>query len=218
MGKIQTYTIDSEESKTTLCEFGYATDKSPHNVIPHFHKHPYTPIYSLLLGPYRNRPINFCEIGVAGGYSIEMWRKYFDIRTNIVAMDYSNQLLQGVAARGYQNVFPVPLDVTSEEDMNSKFTHLNAQFDIILDDSDHNFESHVKIVRTLTKFLKPGGILMIEDINRSDNAEKYEAAFTSVSGEDLLAPFESVYYIKAEHKNKFSDNYNNDGILVFIKA
>jgi hypothetical protein len=49
--------------------------------------------------------------------------------------------------------------------MESRFREINFQFDIILDDSDHVFESHIKIVRTLTKFLKPGGMLIIEDVS-----------------------------------------------------
>ena len=36
-------------------------------------------------------------------------------------------------------------------------------------------------------------------------------------GEELLSLFESVYYVKAEHKNRFSGDYNNDSLLVFIK-
>lgn len=214
MGKIQTFTINSENSKTQLCEFGHSTDKSPHNNIPHFHKHPYTPIYSLLLGPYRNRSILFCEIGVAGGYSVEMWRRYFNIESIIVAMDNSEELLDSVNNRGLQNVFPLKIDVKNEEGMNSRFRQINFQFDIILDDSDHEFESHIKIVRTLTKFLKPGGMLIIEDVFRSNSADKYEAAL----GPELLAPFESVYYINAEHVNKFSGDFNNDSLLVFIKS
>lgn len=214
MGKIQTFTIDSENSKTDLCKLGYATDKSPHNLIFHFHKHPYTPIYSFLFGPYRNKIIQFCEIGVAGGYSIEMWRNYFNIHSAIVAMDYDINLLDNVTKRNLHNVFCMKIDVSNEDILEEKFKNMGVQFDIILDDSDHCFESHIKIVKKLAKYVKPGGMLIIEDVNRSDSAEKYEEAL----GETLLIPFESVYYVKAEHKNKFSGNYNNDTLLVFVKS
>ena len=213
MVKIQTYTIDSHDAKTDLCVFGDKTDKSPHNVWLHYHKHPYTPIYSLLLGPYRNKVINFCEIGVAGGDSITMWKKYFHEDTQIFGMDSSPGYLEMLKEKEYPNVFPIHIDVTNEEYMREKLNEINITFDIILDDSDHTIDSQRKIVKSFLPFLKAGGLLIIEDVNRSESAEKYEAYF----GEELLNNFESIYYIKAEHKNRFSGDYNNDSLLIFIK-
>jgi SAM-dependent methyltransferase len=213
MVKIQTYTIDSHEAKTELCIFGDTTDKSPHNIWLHYHKHPYTPIYSLLLGPYRNKVINFCEIGIAGGDSIKMWKKYFHEDTHIFGMDSSPGFLDMLAQKEYKNVFPLHIDVTNEEYMREKLKEINTTFDIVLDDSDHNIDSQRKIVRTFLPFLKSGGMMIIEDVNRSEPAEKYEEFF----GEELLNHFESIYYIKAEHKNRFSGDYNNDSLLIFIK-
>ena len=216
MVKIQTYTIDSHEAKTDLCVFGETTDKSPHNVWLHYHKHPYTPIYSLLLGPYRNSLIHFCEIGIAGGDSIKMWRKYFHENTRIFGMDSSPGFLEMLTEKEYPNVFPVHVDVTDEEYMCEQLKNLNTVFDIVVDDSDHLIESQKKIVKSFLPFIKPGGMLIIEDVNRSESvsvAEKYEEYF----GEELLSLFESIYYIKAEHKNRFSGDYNNDSLLVFIK-
>jgi SAM-dependent methyltransferase len=189
------------------------SDKSPHNIIAHFHKHPYTPIYSLLLGPLRNKPITFCEIGIAGGYSIKMWRNYFCKETTIVAMDYDPNLVAYIEMCKIPNVITSLINVKDENVIESSFSTLGLIYDIILDDSDHEFDSHILLVKKATQFLKPGGILLIEDIYRRNTAQMYETAL-----EGLLAPFESVYYIKAEHKNRFSGDWNNDGILAFIKA
>jgi predicted O-methyltransferase YrrM len=115
--------------------------------------------------------------------------------------------------RGYSNVFPIYIDVTNEEYMNETLKEIDTTFDIILDDSDHSIESQRKVVRSFLPFLKAGGLLIIEDVNRSESAEKYEEYF----GEELLNNFESIYYIKAEHKNRFSGDYNNDSLLIFIK-
>jgi SAM-dependent methyltransferase len=213
MVKIHTYTIDSHDAKTDLCVFGETTDKSPHNVWLHYHKHPYTPIYSLLLGPYRNKVIKFCEIGIAGGDSIKMWKKYFHEDTQIFGMDSSPGFLEMLKEKGYSNVFPIYIDVTNEEYMNEILKEIDTTFDIILDDSDHNIESQRKVVRSFLPFLKASGLLIIEDVNRSESAKKYEEYF----GEELLNNFESIYYIKAEHKNRFSGDYNNDSLLIFIK-
>jgi len=211
--RIHTFTINSEESHTELCDLGNMSDKSPHNIIGHYHKHPYTPIYSLLFGHFRNKSITFCEIGIAGGYCIKMWRDYFCKETKIVAMDYDPQLLRNIENVNFQNVITQFINVQDEECIEKSFNNLGMTYDIILDDSDHIFESHINVVKKATQFLKPGGMLLIEDVFLNNNAQKYEDALG-----DLLIPFESVYYIKGEHKNRFSGNWNNDGILVFIKA
>lgn len=213
--KIQTFTIDSESSKTDLCELGNKSDKSPHCVWLHYHKHPYTPIYSLLLGPYRNKVIQFCEIGVAGGESIKMWREYFNREETVIwAMDCSPGFLAMLEERQLKNIKTSLIDVADVESIRRVFSSCDGEFDIIVDDSDHNFDSHKKIVETVVNYLKPGGILIIEDVERAISAEKYEAHF----GKDLLDRFESVYYIKAEHEKRFSGDFNNDSLLIFVKS
>ena len=213
MVRIHTFTIDSEESKTELCEFGDKTDKSPHNIWLHYHKHPYTPIYSLLFGPYRNKVINFCEIGIAGGDSITMWKRYFHKDTKIFAMDNGVAFLEKLAEKKHEHVIPIHIDVTNEEYMKLQLKNLDSQFDIVIDDSDHSVDSQKKIVRRFLPYVKSGGMIIIEDVYRSNSAESYQ----ELLGEELLNQFESVYYIKGEHKNRFSGNWNNDALLVLIK-
>jgi trans-aconitate methyltransferase len=213
--KIQTFTIDSESSKTDLCELGNKSDKSPHCVWLHYHKHPYTPIYSLLLGPYRNKQTTFCEIGVAGGESIKMWREYFSCKDTVIwAMDCSPGFLAMLHERGLHNVHTALIDVTDKECINNVFGSTTKKFDIIVDDSDHYFDSHLKLVNVLVNYLNPGGILIIEDVERAISAEKYEEAL----GAEILSRFESIYYIKAEHQKRFSGDFNNDSLLIFIKS
>lgn len=214
MNKIKTFIIDSGDSKTYLCELGNKSDKSPYCIWEHFHRHPYTPIYSLLLAPYRNKTIQFCEIGIAGGESIKMWREYFNPDSVIYAMDSCAEFLDMTNHRNLKNVVTQHIDVGDPVYMNKVFTDINEQFDIIVDDSDHNFESQKNIISVVVNFLKPGGLLIIEDVERSISAEKYEEKL----GPALLSLFESVYYIKGEHNNKYSGDYNNDTLLVFVKV
>jgi SAM-dependent methyltransferase len=214
MNKIKTFIIDSGDSKTDLCELGNKSDKSPYCIWEHYHKHPYTPIYSLLLAPYRNKTINFCEIGIAGGESIKMWREYFNPDSVIYAMDSCDDFLAMTNNRNLKNVVTRHIDVGDPVYMNKVFTDINTQFDIIVDDSDHNFESQKNIISVVVNFLKPGGLLIIEDVERSISAEKYEENL----GPALLSLFESVYYIKGEHNKKYSGDYNNDTLLVFVKV
>lgn len=213
--RIQTFTIDAESAKTELCELGNKSDKSPHCVWLHYHKHPYTPIYSLLLGPYRRKPITMCEIGVAGGDSIAMWRNYFTCKETVIwAMDCSQEFLAMLQDRNLANVSTSLIDVNHEASIHTAFEGTGVQFDILVDDSDHTFESHLRLVRSVGPYLKPGGLFIIEDIERRRSAAEYEAAL----GAESLEMFESIYYIKAEHEKKFSGDFNNDGLLVFIKS
>jgi hypothetical protein len=75
---IPTFVIDSSKAPTDLCFLGASAnaDKSPFN--PNGHRHPYTPLYNVLLAPHRYKPIHFGEIGVAMGASVHMWRHYFE--------------------------------------------------------------------------------------------------------------------------------------------
>ena len=97
--------------------------------------------------------------------------------------------------------------------MNLQLKNIDTQFDIMIDDSDHQYISQKKIVRSFLPYIKSGGMIIIEDVYRSNSAESYE----ELLGEELLNQFESVYSIKAEHKNKFSGDWNNDALLVLIK-
>ena len=76
---IQNIVIDSTNSFTELCELGknIGIDKSPYNVNPNVHKHPYTGVYSMLLGPLKHKEIRFAEIGIAAGGSVILWNQYF---------------------------------------------------------------------------------------------------------------------------------------------
>ena len=85
-------------------------------------------------------------------------------------------------------------------------------FDIIIDDSTHEFKDQVLIIKTVIPFLKPGGILIIEDIFK--NIEDMEF-LTKIK--DELKYFKEYYFIEPEHINRNSYNWNNDKLLVLVK-
>ena len=47
---------------------------------------------------------------------------------------------------------------------------INQKFDIIIDDSNHIFESQMNIIEVCNSFIKPNGYLIIEDIYTSKKA------------------------------------------------
>lgn len=211
--KIQTLSIDSSESKTILCEIGAAcgTDKSPYNTVAH--RHPYTAVYSLLLSRYITTPVKFCEIGIAGGASILMWRYFFQHKnTEIHCFDSDSNFIENVRRMNMPNVFPGYMDVFKEETITKALKDAGGEFDVILDDSTHGIIDQVRIIRAGLPFLKSGGMFIIEDIYRDKPDGAYDEAL-----KDVLDNFCYASHIITEHKDRFSPGWNNDKLLILIK-
>ena len=58
------------------------------------------------------------------------------------------------------------IDVNNPEIITKQFSKVNKKFDIIIDDSTHEFEHQINIIKNTHKYLKEGGHLVIEDIYR----------------------------------------------------
>jgi len=205
-------TIDSTKCLTELCMLGQicGTDKTPYNL--NGHRHPYTAIYSMLMGQYKHNPVRFVEIGVAGGASVLLWNKYFEKGTFYFYdrdqnfLDHSAQIVSSV-----NNTF-MPMDVTISESIRSGFAASGGNLDIILDDSTH-YATHQKlIIHEALPFLRSGGMIIIEDVTRAEPEENY---FNYLK--DILHEFSFVSFIMTEHANRYSPGWDNDKLLVLIK-
>lgn len=198
---------------TDLCKIAskYGTDK----VDPHR----YTPFYNYLFSIFRNRSdINLGEIGIYKNQSMKMWREYFP-KANLYAWDCSqedrlnahksyleNLGITEIPRTDYEddfvklakmdNLYSTTYDymnVVDYESIQNAFEKLynnGIKFDVIIDDSDHRFYSQINIIRSSTKYLKPGGMLIIEDVSQKNyrfveeislyNHDKYYSEFVEV--------------------------------------
>ena len=104
------------------------------------------------------------------------------------------------------NLNLVHTDVGNIEYLDLSFKETNVLFDIIIDDSSHFLEHQNNIIQTVSKHLKPGGILIIEDINREENINVYKI------DEDI---WEFYSFIICHHNNRYC--FDNDKILYLIK-
>lgn len=209
---IPTFSLESSRAPTELCFLGAKcqTDKSPFN--PQGHRHPYTPFYSMFLATYKNKPVRFVEIGVAGGASVHMWCNYFK-NGELFFYDRDENFLQNAAGFGYANAKFGNMDVRSAESIRSNLEATGGVLDVILDDSSHDVWDQKIIVETALPFLKPGGILLIEDVFRNVTVADYLKVLEPVK--DQLA-FHG--FIEMEHINKFSPGWDNDKILMLVKT
>ncbi len=208
-------TIDSSSCRSDLCvicaESG--TDKSPYAVAGH--RHPYTAPYSLLFEPLRNKPIKFAEIGVFRGASICAWRRFFT-RARIFGFDNDENNLKFIVSHNLPGVFLDKIDASKRESIITtlqKYVGDGELFDVILDDASHDPPDQVQVIRNALHFLKPGGLLIVEDIFRERPTEPYEQVLEEVQH---LLSFHT--FIVCDHQNRYSPGWNNDKLLVLVKA
>lgn len=209
-------TIDSSQCRSELCvicaESG--TDKSPYTA--HGHRHPYTAPYSLLFEPIRKKARKFAEIGVFRGASVLSWRRFFPLSTRIYGFDNDAANVQNIAGYQWPNVIADMMDASQTSSIQEalmRHTQDGELFDVILDDASHNPDDQVKVIRTGLQFLKQGGLLIVEDIFRERSIEPYERILNEVK------EFVSFHtFIVCDHQNRFSPGWNNDKLLVLVRA
>lgn len=224
---INTLKIDSSRSKTDLCELGklHATDKSPYNT--NWHRHPYTAIYDFLFAPYRFKNINFGEIGVERNASMKCWRTYFPF-ANLYAYDFMHEKLESGRADNLYCTRYIYMDCRDPQLINSGLAQCHDKFDILIDDGNHRPEDQIPVVRAAIDHLKPGGILVLEDIFRSSiegDVVNRVAESHGVTGlnqyERAIEPyakyFHHISWVLADHDNRFSPDWDNDALLVLVR-
>ena len=206
--RIEKLVVDSTDSVTDLCRLGvkHPTDKSPYNESDSLHKHPYTAVYNLLFSYMRYNPIVLGEIGILDNMSMLCWREYFPNAT-LYGYEYSEMRLQKALSDKLSNTVYSKMDVKDVESIQEGLQ--STMFDIIIEDSTHEFNDQIRFANIAYKHIKPGGFLIIEDIFREESEQRYVDALA-----DISKYFSSMTFIVTEHKNKHSPGWNNDKLLV----
>jgi predicted O-methyltransferase YrrM len=214
---MSTLKINYINNSCELCEIGkkYDTDKSSQriNVTDIRHCHPYTLFYDGIFKNKKDEPLKIAELGILHGASILMWKEYFP-NAEIYGFDYDSNLINNFKQRfNNDRVTLSNIDVTNKDSIVTSFSKLNILFDIIIEDTTHKFEDQIKVIENTYQYLKPGGILIIEDIFKSYNENAYIHRLTPI-----LKEFQDYYFIELDHNNRNSTGWNNDKLFVLIKG
>lgn len=124
--------------------------------------HHYFPIYTKYFEQFRNRPVRFLEIGVSGGGSLELWRKYLGPDAIIFGIDINPACAKfdGLAAQ-------VRIGSQDDPDFLNKVVDEMGGIDVVLDDGSHHMD-HIRVtLETLFPLLENNGVYMIEDLHTS---------------------------------------------------
>jgi len=209
--------INYLNNSSELCEIGkkYDTDKSSqrNNVTDYRHCHPYTLFYDGLFRNRKTEPLKIAELGILDGASLLMWKEYFTT-SEIYGFEYNNDLINNFK-QNFNNdrVTLSNIDVTDKDSIVKAFSELNTLYDIIIDDTTHQFEDQIRVIENTYQYLKPGGILIIEDIFKSYNENDYINRLTPI-----LEEFQNYYFIELDHINRNSSDWDNDKLFVLIKG
>jgi len=212
--------INYKNLSCELCEIGrkYDTDKSSQRdyVTNTRHCHPYTLFYDGLFKNNRDEPLNIAEMGILDGGSLLMLKDYFK-NANIYGFEYSYQLIDNFK-KNFDNsrVTLGNIDVTNKQSIINAFSNAsnaNTLYDIIIDDTTHQSEDQIRVIENTYQYLKPGGILIIEDIFKAYDQQDYIRRLQHV-----LHNFQDFYFVELDHKNRNSTGWDNDKLFILVKG
>jgi SAM-dependent methyltransferase len=213
---METLKIDYKSNTSELCEIGkkYDTDKSSQrlNVTNTRHCHPYTLFYDGLFKSKKDEKLEIAELGILDGASLRMWQEYFT-KANIYGLEYDINLINKFK-ESYNNerISLSYIDVTNKDSIKKSFADLNVMYDIIIEDTTHQFEDQIRVIENCYQYLKPGGVLIIEDIFKSYDENEYINRL-----KPILENFQDYYFVEVDHNNRNSTGWDNDKLFVLVK-
>ena len=73
----------------------------------------YFDAYESLFAPFRGREVTFVEVGISGGGSLEVWKRYLGPQARIVGIDLNPELRDELVKEGW--ALPVYRSVIAED-------------------------------------------------------------------------------------------------------
>jgi SAM-dependent methyltransferase len=134
--------------------------------------HSYLPEYEKLLSDFQYKAFNLMEIGIQRGGSILGWLKAFP-QAQVVGVDCQKT----VEINGSKRYVELIANAYDEEFMTAV---PHNSFDFIIDDGSHAFNDILFACKNFPKLLKPGGVLVIEDVPDVLWIPKFRAAATAL--------------------------------------
>ncbi len=202
--------FDSTNAITDLCQLAakYNTDKSPFSEASPCsgHRKGYTAFYEMLLAPLRYKEINLCEIGIEQGGSLMTFSDYFPY-ARLFGMELLNQKIDHCRSLSIPRTSILSTDVSNKDSLKRAFNETERMFDVIIDDSTHEKEHQINIIEIASKYLKPGGILIIEDLYRMDAEDVFDSVDKS--------QFSYHTFVTCHHERR--NCWDNDKIWYAVK-
>ena len=172
----------------------------------------YDKFYESILQEYRSKEINILEIGILEGLKMFVLSKYLT-RANFYGIDIDINNFNNYPHS--KDFLDRVIDVQKIDSRNKNETNTyNYNFDLIIDDGDHNPESIILTFKNFYSKLNKGGIYIIEDVRKPSRLNLLKKFFDS----------KNINFDFMINKEQFSNNGNNfkvkeegNGIIVIKK-
>lgn len=115
----------------------------------------YLPIYERHFSPFVGRAVRVLEIGVGHGGGLQIWKKYFGLRAEIIGLDNDTR------CKAYEEE-QITIHIA---DQALPLPELGI-LDIVIDDGSHRPEEQAITFTRLWPTLKAGGVYLIEDCHQ----------------------------------------------------
>ena len=166
----------------------------------------FSPVYEKLFKNIKDKKNNVLEIGVANGHSLASWYLYFK-NSNIFGIDIKKKdklFYKGNRLQYYS------VDTLNEKRV-SNFLKKNINFDVIIDDSNHNFEAFFKNIKNFYPLVKPGGLYILEDFVVNDKERQAEIDFNLENGYEILSRDSLLtvesFFNQVKHNKEFKNSF-----------
>jgi hypothetical protein len=124
----------------------------------------YLDVYERVLASWQDRPVTLVEVGIQNGGSLEIWPKYFVNGTAFIGCDVDPKC----ASLAYDDarVSVIVAGINSEAASQKILTRAQS-WDIFIDDGSHTSSDIIKTFCNYFRFLKLGGLYIVEDLHCS---------------------------------------------------
>ena len=147
------------------------TDKgSSHSYIQNFYEDEFK--------KYKDKDINFLEIGIMSGGCFLLWADYFKKAKNIIGVDCTDEYVHP-ECREIEGV-----DFYFKDAYDEEFVKGLVDCDIIIDDGQHTLESQLQCLELYLPKLNKGGVLIIEDVQKEGHFSKFIEASQKIAEDD----------------------------------
>ena len=161
----------------------------------------YTLFYNNLFKNKKDEKLDIAIVGIQDISLLLMWKDFF-IKSNIYGFDNKN-----IDDLTYERIFISYVNINKNNEFKNVLFNLNINYDIIIENTTNFFIDQIKIIINIYNYLKPGGILIIENVLHD------EIYYIQVLNTLFLKYLQDYYFITLEKVKSKSKK-----MLILIKS